>query len=150
MTEMVDAKRQSMQQHDKAAYVSSTNNDNDNNKTTGVNTLLLPGQLGTAVLRISDGTIIHGSAGLLLTRLDLDILLIYDSTKPDCMIQPSQITVDLKKVRLYFHQVKHKHLLRFYSAGLSKFVRKEIIFLFKNHISTTIKKHQIILSSGKA
>ena len=69
--------------------------------------------------------------------LDLDILLIYDSTKPDCMIQPSQITVDLKKVRLYFHQVKHTHLLRFYSAGLSKFFRKEIIFQIKNHINTT-------------
>ena len=37
------------------------------------NILSLPGQLGSAILRITDGTIIHGPAGLLTPR-DLDII----------------------------------------------------------------------------
>ena len=72
---MVDAKGQSMQPHDEAAsYVSSSTT--NNNKTTSSmvdNILSLPGQLGSAILRITDGTIIHGPAGLLTPR-DLDII----------------------------------------------------------------------------
>jgi hypothetical protein len=65
---MVVVKGQSM--HD--ASSSST----ANNKTTSSaveNILSLPGQLGSAILRITDGTILHGPAGLLTPR-DMDII----------------------------------------------------------------------------
>ena len=65
---VMDAKGQSM--HD--ASSSST----ANNKTTSSavdNILSIPGQIGSAVLRITDGTILHGPAGLLTPR-DLDII----------------------------------------------------------------------------
>ena len=65
---MVDAKGQSM--HDTSSSLTA------NNKTTSSavdNIISIPGQLGSAILRITDGTILHGPAGLLTPR-DLDII----------------------------------------------------------------------------
>ena len=71
---MVDAKGQSMQPHDEAAsYVSSSTTDNKTTSSVVDNILNLPGQLGSAILRTTDGTIQHGPAGLLTPR-DLDII----------------------------------------------------------------------------
>ena len=71
---MVDAKGQSMQPHDEAAsYVSSSTTNNKTTSSVVDNILNLPGQLGSAILRTTDGTIIHGPAGLLTPR-DLDII----------------------------------------------------------------------------
>jgi len=71
---MVDAKGQSMQPHDEAAsYVSSSTTNNKTTSSVVDNILNLPGQLGSAILRTTDGTIQHGPAGLLTPR-DLDII----------------------------------------------------------------------------
>jgi hypothetical protein len=71
---VVDAKGQSMQPHDEAAsYVSSSTTNNKTTSSVVDNILNLPGQLGSAILRTTDGTIQHGPAGLLTPR-DLDII----------------------------------------------------------------------------